>query len=150
MWKLGQWHQTLEDCPANAYLIEERKPIFNDVSGEPAEARRLKTEVAKFRLTTDERLPENATRQQLDEAKVVWETAQVLARAAREAEGAQIFDPAEIPYLFTGGKDKFLRDEKGHYIPNPKYKKKPERHERGRGQVRGQRRDRRDELFGRC
>jgi hypothetical protein len=145
VWKLGQWNQTLENCPANAYLIEERKPTFNDVSGELAEARRLKTEVAKFRLTTDERLSENATRQQLDEAKVVWETAQVLAREARLKEGEQIFDPAEIPYLFTGGKDKFLRDEKGHYIPNPKYKKKPERHERGRGSVRGQRRDRRDE-----
>jgi hypothetical protein len=142
VWKLGQWHQTLENCPANAYLIEERKPIFNDVSGERAETRRLKTEVAKFRLTADDQLSENATRQQLNEAKNVWEMAQGLTREARRT---QLFDPAEIPYFFTGGKDKFMRDEKGHYVPNPKYRKKPERRERGRGRVRGQRRDRRDE-----
>jgi hypothetical protein len=141
IWKLGQWRQSLEDCPANAYLIEERKPLFNDLSGERAEKRRLQTEIAKFKMTTGNELPTNSTRPQFEEAKRIWETAQEIVREEKRKRELTMIRPLiKIWPAWLGPKGSYMQDSNGNIVPNPNFRKgttERERRERGRGRTRG-------------
>jgi hypothetical protein len=144
VWKFGQWRQSLEDCPGNAYYVEERKPTFNDVSGERAEKRRLRTEIAKFKMLTGSQLSDDATRTEFEEAKVVWETSQEAARKSK-LENPAIKGPIKIWPVWTTPKGTYMQDADGNIVPNPNFRKgKPERRERGRGHTRGSGQGRRD------
>jgi hypothetical protein len=143
VWKFGQWRQKLEDCPGNAYYVEERKPTFDDVSGDKAEKRRLQTEIAKFKMLTGNQLSDNATRTEFEEAKSVWEAAQEAARKFK-LDHPVIKGPIKIWPVWTAPKGTYMQDSDGNIVPNPNFKKgKPER-ERGRGRARGRGQGRRD------
>jgi hypothetical protein len=147
IWKLGQWRQTLEDCPANAYLIGEKKPIFNDAYGKAAEEKRLKYEIAKFKLKAhpDCQIAVEVSKQVFEETRNSWESVQEAAREAERRNPTE-FAPAELCSRFRGPKNQYVRDSDGQYVPNPAFVRHGQgRHhqERGRGQDRGHRQERR-------
>jgi hypothetical protein len=146
IWKLGQWRQTLEDCPANAYLIGERKPNFNDATGIAAEEKRLKYEIDKFKLKAhpDSQVADEISKPDFDEARNSWEIAQEAERE-RDRNYPQEFAPAELWSRWIGPKNQFIRNSSGDYVWNPAFRKESDRnrrergrgHERDRGQARG-------------
>ena len=124
IWRLGMWNQNLEDAPANAYLIGEYKPTFQDLSGAAAREREFKIESAKFNMDAypDRQAAAGIDRHEFETLKKRWEE-----DCEREDEYRRkypkMYAPVEDDPFFTGPKNRYVVNSKGKYVYNPGFRK---------------------------